>query len=175
MHLLKAATGSCFTYISVVGSTDISSGIKCCVTQYHFWADVWWVRITKLLSDIVIDNRLGFSAKAFCRLFNYMTISVRRVAIVIAQWTVISAACNSHACISIMHRHTHPFNGLYLGLRKWVGTRKVKLIWILLKQETVSGSGISWVICKSAPHFRQIITPASHHSVFYRPDVLPAT
>ena len=25
--------------------------------------------------------------------------------------------------------------------------RKVKPIWILLKQETVSGSGISWAIC----------------------------
>jgi len=36
----------------------------------------------------------------------------------------------------------------------------------LLKQETVSGSGISWAICKSAPHSRQITTPAPHHSVF---------
>ena len=34
-----------------------------------------------------------------------------------------------------------------------------------LKQETVSGSGISWAICKSAPRFRQI-TPAPHQSVF---------
>jgi len=45
----------------------------------------------------------------------------------------------------------------------------------LLEQETVSSSGISWVICKSAPRPRQITTPASHHSVFYRPDALPAT
>jgi len=29
-------------------------------------------------------------------------------------------------------------------------------------------------ICKSASFPRQIITPASHHSVFYRPDALPA-
>ena len=35
-------------------------------------------------------------------------------------------------------------------------------------------SGISWAICKSAPRSRQITTPASHHSVFYRPDALPA-
>jgi len=28
----------------------------------------------------------------------------------------------------------------------WASTRKVKPIWILLKQETVSGSGISWAI-----------------------------
>ena len=36
----------------------------------------------------------------------------------------------------------------------------------LLKQETVSGSGISWAICKSAPHSRQITMPAPHHSSF---------
>ena len=39
----------------------------------------------------------------------------------------------------------------------------------------MSGSGISWAICKSAPRSRQITTPAPHHSVFYRPDALPAT
>ena len=38
----------------------------------------------------------------------------------------------------------------------------------------MSGSGISWAICKSAPRSRQISTPAPHHSVFYRPDALPA-
>jgi len=43
---------------------------------------------------------------------------------------------------------------------------KVKPIWILLKRETVSGSGISWTICKFALRFRQITTPAPHNSVF---------
>jgi len=45
----------------------------------------------------------------------------------------------------------------------------------LLEQEIVSGSGISWAICKSAPRSRQITMPAPHHSVFCRPDTLPAT
>jgi len=36
----------------------------------------------------------------------------------------------------------------------------------LLEQEIVSDSGISWALCKFAPHPRQITTPASHHSVF---------
>jgi len=36
----------------------------------------------------------------------------------------------------------------------------------------VSGSGISWAICKSAPRSSQL--PAPHHSVFNRPDALPA-
>ena len=38
----------------------------------------------------------------------------------------------------------------------------------------MSGSGINWAICKSAPRSRQITTPASQRSVFYRPDALPA-
>ena len=73
-----------------------------------------------------------------------------------------------------IQQQQHPFNGPFPGLPRWAGTRKVKPIWILLKQETVSGRGISWAICKSAPSSRQINTPALHHSVFYRPDVLPA-
>ena len=56
---------------------------------------------------------------------------------------------------------------LFPGLPRWAATRKVKPIWILLKQETVSGSGISWAICKSAPRTRQITTPALHHSCFF--------
>ena len=33
--------------------------------------------------------------------------------------------------------------------------------------ETVSGTGISWAICKSAPRSRQTTTPAPHRSVFF--------
>jgi len=65
-----------------------------------------------------------------------------------------------------IHTHTR-LTALLLGLPGWVGTRKPKPNWILLKQETVSGSGISWAICKSAPCSRQITTPAPHHSVFF--------
>ena len=42
------------------------------------------------------------------------------------------------------------------------------------QSQKVSGSGISWAMCKSAPRSRQITMPAPHHSVFYRPDALPA-
>jgi len=55
----------------------------------------------------------------------------------------------------VTHTHTR-LTALCPGLPRW----------ILLKQETVSGSGISWAICKFAPHSRQITTPAPHHSVF---------
>ena len=44
------------------------------------------------------------------------------------------------------HTHTHTHTHLtapFPGLPGWASTRKIKPIWILLKQETVSGSGIS--------------------------------
>jgi len=63
---------------------------------------------------------------------------------------------------------------LFPGLPGGAGTRKVKPIWILLKQETVTGSGISWAICMSASRSRQITMPVPHHSFFYRPDAFPA-
>ena len=62
--------------------------------------------------------------------------------------------------------HTHiRLTAFFSGLFGWAGTRKVKPIWISLKQETVSGSGISWAVYKSAPRSRQITMPAPHHSV----------
>ena len=75
----------------------------------------------------------------------------------------------------LTHTHTHTrLTALCPGLPRWAGTRKVTPIWIFVKQETVSGSGISWAVCKSAPRSRQTTTPAPHHSVFYRPDALSA-
>ena len=77
--------------------------------------------------------------------------------------------------ISLPPPHTHTrLTALSPGLPRWASTRKVKPNWILLKQETVSGSGISWAICKSAHCSRQITTPAPHQSVFYGPNAVPA-
>ena len=70
-------------------------------------------------------------------------------------------------------RHTH-LTALFPRLSGTPGTRKIKPVWILLKQETVSGSGMSWAVCKSAPCSRQITMPAPHHSVFYKLDALSA-
>ena len=79
-----------------------------------------------------------------------------------------AAHCSALVRVPVFTTHTR-LTALFPGLPGCAGTRKVKPIWILLKQETVSGSGISW-----APHSRQITTPAPHHSVFYRPYALPA-
>jgi len=60
-----------------------------------------------------------------------------------------------------------PFNGLF-SRTTWVSWyQKGKPIWILLEQETVSGSGISWVICKSAPRSRQITTARQYPTALF--------
>jgi len=83
-------------------------------------------------------------------------------------------------CIFInTHTHTHTTvlrpSWMLSGTTRVSRHQKGKTNLDLLEQEIVSGSGISWVICKSAPWLRHVITPVSHHSVFYRPDALPAT
>ena len=87
-------------------------------------------------------------------------------------WTILKQhlILSSEQCfcqsVAIYHTHTR-LTALCPGLPGWASTRKAKPIWILLKQETVSGSGISWDICKSAPRSRQITTPAPHRSGFF--------
>jgi len=83
------------------------------------------------------------------------------------------------SCITITHTHTHtctnPFDGPFSETIQVSWYQKGKSILILLKQETVSSSGISWAICKSAPCSRQITMPAPQHSVFYRLDACHPT
>jgi len=82
---------------------------------------------------------------------------------------------NWYRIVLLANTHTHTrLTALFPGLCGWAGTRKVKPIWILMKQEIVSSSGNRWAICQFAPRSRQITMPAPHHSVFYRPDALPA-
>jgi len=67
------------------------------------------------------------------------------------------------------------FNSPLFGTTRISRYQKGKTNLDLVEQEIVSGSGIIWAMCKSAPRPRQITTPAPHHLVFYRPDALPAT
>ena len=83
--------------------------------------------------------------------------------------------CHLRSPARVACLYTHPLNGPFSGTTQVSRYQKGKPIGILLKQATVTGGGISWAICKSAPRSRQITMPAPHHSVFYRPDALPAT
>ena len=90
-------------------------------------------------------------------------------------WPVSSTSCIGFPISVLYCKHTHTrLTILCPGLAGWAGTRKTKPMWILIKQETASGSGIDWTICKSAPSSRQITTLTPHHSICHRPDALPA-
>ena len=126
------------------------------------------------ITSLQIDNHTSSSTlQAGCS-FRYQTNSVNTIMHQLCMQQMLKQF-QQHKSKLHTHTHTHTsLTALCPGLPGWAGTRKVKPIWILLEQETVSGSGISWAICKSAPRSRQITTPAHHHSVFYRPDALPA-
>jgi len=95
--------------------------------------------------------------------------------------TITHKQAISTPCLMAQHIHTHNRlrpSWILSRNTSWAGTRKVnqegKTNLDLLEQEIVSGNGISWAICKSAPWPKHITTPASHHSVFYRLHALPA-
>ena len=97
---------------------------------------------------------------------------------ILAFWQHASAvflflACFLFMMFSDLYTHTH-LTALCPGLPGWAGTRKVKTNLDFTEEETVSSSGISWAVCKSAPQTRQLTTPAPHCSVFFTPDALPA-
>ena len=76
--------------------------------------------------------------------------------------------CLSGTCLLDYKGHyTHQFNKPLPGTTRLSQYQKRDSEWL-------SGSGISWAIYKSASRSTQITTPAPHHSVFYRPDALPA-
>ena len=58
------------------------------------------------------------------------------------------AICNTGVCV--LHTHTHTFNGPFSGTTRVRQYQNGKTN-LDFTEETVSGSGISWAICKSAP------------------------
>ena len=70
------------------------------------------------------------------------------------------------------HTHTHQFNGSLYGTTRVSQYQKSKTN---LDFTEARDSEWQWhPLGKSAPRSRQITMPAPHHSVFYRPDALPA-
>jgi len=62
----------------------------------------------------------------------------------------------------MIQQQQHSFNVPLSGTSLVSWYQKGKTNMYLLEQEIVNGSDISWAICKSAPHPRQITTPAPH-------------
>ena len=118
------------------------------------WLGLWFMSIKGLSSSSVIINALALNRTATGRLggmVQWSSILVvtshvvqRRVGgMCVCVWICI---CMNFVAERHLWTHTH-LTALFPGLPGWAGTRKVKPIWILQKQEAVSGSGISWAIC----------------------------
>ena len=94
----------------------------------------------------------------------YMHVTLLACSMHAHRHTHTHAHAHAHA-----HTHTHlrfmAFCTLHFVL-DYPGKTVPEPIWILLKQETVSGSGIRLAICKSAPCPSQITMAAPCHSVF---------
>jgi len=82
--------------------------------------------------------------------------------------------CSLLLSVLQQHAHTHPFNGPFSGTTQvsWYQKGKTNLDFTEARDSEWQWHHLD--ICKSAPHSRQITTPAPHCSVFYRPDALPA-
>ena len=85
-----------------------------------------------------------------CHRFSMCIYCINCYAVIWQRWSA------GLSCL-IQYNLIYMFNGPFSGTTQ-VSRYQTK-IWILLKQDTVSGSGISWAICKSAIHSRQITTP----------------
>jgi len=99
-------------------------------------------------------------------------LHLRFVVLILATSYVYIPTLSFSVFVLHAHSHTYPFNGPFFRTTRV--SQKGKAVWILLEQETMTGSGISWAICKSAPRSGQITMPAPHHSVFYTLDAIPA-
>ena len=77
-------------------------------------------------------------------------------------------------CYITTHTHTHPFNGSLSGTTRVSRYQKGKTNLDFTGARDTEWQWHQLGMCKTAPRSRQITTPAPHHSVFYRPDALPA-
>ena len=71
--------------------------------------------------------------------------------------------------------HTHPFNDPFSRTTRVSQYQKGKTNLDFTEARDIEWQWHQLGICKSAPRSRQITMPAPHHSVFYRPDALPAS
>jgi len=100
---------------------------NCCRPVLTYWPTDW---CHQWLTDCW--SCTAFCCDSFSLLWQLCTVG---------HWIFLYGRCKQ---LSVGELHTHTrLMALCPGLPRWAGTRKVKPIWILLKQETVSGSGIS--------------------------------
>jgi len=140
-------------FVLVHSSSGFKHSLKGKCMMFFIVVGIW-----SCSQSIVVTNMLD-GVKSFlchvCLWFIYICLS----GFDIFFWHWLCLLLAPQWQILVICTHTH-LTALFPGLSRWADTRKVEPIWILLKLETVSASGISWAICKSAPCSRQTTTLA---------------
>jgi len=132
-------------------AAHIRPGLQCeCESTQHLWVAIWVRASPKLQAEWEVSLHSRGQTLACLQTHTQTAVDKHKMSL------PFTICCPTY---------TH-LTALFPGLPGSAGTTNVKPIWILLKQETVSGSGISRTISKSAPRSRQLTTPAAHHSVF---------
>ena len=104
------------------------------------WRSMYWVAFNIL---ILLSWR-AHSVQKTCTIYTEGSFKT------IWDWKAkVKSAIQIHLKI---HTYTRPFNVPLSGTVRVSQYNKVKPIWMLPKQETVSGGGISWAICKTDNH-----------------------
>ena len=108
--------------------------------------------------EFIDFNDYNFANSAVAVDSSHMTVSSR------ASWSRFTNFSDRIVLVHIHRLWSYDLMALYKSVyyyQLWTFTHNFMST---LKQETVSGSGISWAICKSAPRSRQTTTPAPHQA-----------
>jgi len=83
------------------------------------------------------------------------------------QWATVLLPARIPICLIFIVYHTHTYlTAFYPGLSGWAGTRKVKPMWILLKQRDSEWQWHQLGHMQVCTSLQRDTTPAPHHSVF---------
>ena len=153
-------------FVSAMVSWQLCKRNLCCIQEVNHALSFCILYYAFVLLSIVTLIHLQFAVTTIQDLYSALEVHhrIQRCCNVYVE-NIITAVIQ--AAVMLLGTQTHTrLTALFPGLPRWAGTRKVKPIWILLKRETVSSSGISWAICKSASRSRHITMPVPHHSFF---------
>ena len=149
-----------------------------CGLNLIFSKNIWLWQISSVLLDSQIYDMLDCHAFAFFLLL--LLLLLLQLQLCILTTAAAAAAATAAELLSCCcctwvgwytharthartHAHTQSFNGLFPGLPGWAGTRMISHSGFCWSKRWWGDSGISRNICKFAPRFRQITTPAPHH------------
>jgi len=144
-----------------------SKNAKIYETDSELYDSLLWLGPWQWQSSIPVENRVVHRSLLYGTLILLYRSALWRFDnwSFLMQLRVLHQHCLTHNHTNVLTtKHIHPFYGPLDFVRDYPGEPVPEPIWILLKHETVSGSGISWATCQICTlpqttvsmHWRQI-------------------